>query len=115
MILLGAPLDAASAREVGLVNAVVAGAELRDHALRQAKELAAKPPNALQTSRRLLRGSPDEVLARIREEATEFQRCLASDEAREALTAFAERRPPRFTRRTEAAAASAEAAELRPE
>jgi enoyl-CoA hydratase/carnithine racemase len=88
MILLGSPLDAARARELGLVNAIVDGAELRGHALARAGELAKKPPNALRVSRALLRGNPKEILERIHEEAGLFVECLASDEARNAFMAF---------------------------
>lgn len=98
MILLGAPLDAERARELGLVNAIVPAAELRAHAIAKAKALAAMPPRALRLSRSLLRGSPDEALARIREEGAHFVQCLTSPEAREAFTAFVERRAPDFSK-----------------
>lgn len=69
MILLGTPIDAARAHELGLVNEIVPQADLRAHALGKAAELARQPPNALRLSRALLRGSLDEVNARIEEEA----------------------------------------------
>lgn len=96
MILLGTPLDAARAHELGLVNEIVPQADLRAHALGKAAELARQPPNALRLSRALLRGSLDEVNARIEEEAQHFMACLGGAEAREALTAFMERRAPDF-------------------
>lgn len=97
MILLGAPLDAARAREVGLVNAVLPAAELRAHALGKAQELARKPPAALRLSRALLRGDRADVEARLAEEGRHFMACLKSPEAREAFTAFVERRPADFS------------------
>lgn len=97
MILLGTPLEAARAREVGLVNAVVPAAGLRDHALARAIELARLPPKALRVSRALLRGDRGDVEARIAEEGRHFMECLVSPEAREAFTAFVQRRPADFS------------------
>jgi enoyl-CoA hydratase/carnithine racemase len=97
MILLGTPLDAARARDVGLVNAVVAAEELHAHALARATELAEKPPAALRLSRALLRGDRADVAARIAEEGRHFAACLAGGEAREAFTAFVQRRKPDFS------------------
>lgn len=96
MILLGTPIDALRARDLGLVNAVVPHGELRAHALGKAAELARLPPNALRISRALLRGSPDEVSARIEEEGRHFMAALGGAEAREAFMAFMERRPADF-------------------
>jgi enoyl-CoA hydratase/carnithine racemase len=97
MILLGAPLEPARARELGLVNAVLPSAELRDFALARAQDLARQPPQALRLSRALLRGDRADVEARIDEENRHFAACLVSPEAREAFTAFVQRRPPDFT------------------
>ncbi len=96
MILLGTAFDAVRARAVGLVNAVIPEGELRAHALGKAAELARQPPNALRAARALLRGSPDELRARIDEEGRLFMAALGGAEAREAFTAFLERRPPDF-------------------
>jgi len=92
LLLLGAPVAAERARELGLVNAIVSEPELRDHARAQARALASKPPNALRISRALLRGDNDAITRRIAEEADHFARCLGSDEARDAFTAFLARR-----------------------
>lgn len=97
MILLGKPLEATRAREVGLVNAVVPVEELRAHALARAVELAAQPPGALRLSRALLRGDRADVAARIAEEGRHFLACLSGGEAREAFTAFVQRRKPDFS------------------
>ena len=96
MILLGTPIDAGRARDLGLVNAVVPQGELRAHALGKAAELARLPPNALRVSRALLRGGAEEVTARIDEEARHFLAALGGAEAREAFIAFMERRPANF-------------------
>ena len=53
-----------------------------------AARLAKKPPDALLTAKRLMRGNVNAVVERTREEATEFARCLASPEARAAFENF---------------------------
>jgi enoyl-CoA hydratase/carnithine racemase len=98
MVLLGAPLPAARARDVGLVNAVVPQPELRAHALAVALELAKKPPQALRVSRALLRGDRADVEARIAEEGRHFAAALLGAEAREAFSAFVGRRPADFSK-----------------
>ena len=57
-----------------------------------AEEIAAKPPQALKIARDLMRGSRDDLVARIREEAVRFGERLRSDEARAAFTAFMNRK-----------------------
>jgi enoyl-CoA hydratase/carnithine racemase len=96
MLALGAPFAAERAREIGLVNQVVPADAVEKTALDAARTLAAKPPEALALARRLMRGDPAEVLARIDAEVAEFKRRLASPEAREAFQAFLEKRTPDF-------------------
>ena len=64
--------------------------------MKAAERLAMKPPGALAASRRLLRGDPAVVLAQIDKETEIFAERLASDEAREAFSAFLEKRKPDF-------------------
>src|SRR5262249_61744965 len=92
LLAMGGPLAAAGARAAGLVNSVVAPDEVEAEAMKAAREIAALPAQALAATRRLLRGSPDEVVARIDEEAAEFKRRLASPEARAAFEAFLARK-----------------------
>ena len=73
---------------MGLVNAVVAKENLYAHALERARTLASKPRNAVATIRKLIRGDPGELLARIDLEAQEFNKALHSSEAREVFMAF---------------------------
>ncbi len=98
MLLLGDPLDAEGADKAGLVSAVVPGDRLLDHARAKAAALAAKPPQALAYTRRLMKGDPTALEARIDEEARLFQETMQSAEAREAFTAFFEKRSPVFRR-----------------
>lgn len=98
LLALGETFSAERALAAGLVNAIVPAAELEQAALTAARRLAAKPPEALALCRKLLRGEPAAVVERIEEEAAIFARRLASAEAKEAFTAFLEKRAPRFRR-----------------
>ena len=98
MLLLGAPMSAARAKELGLVNAIVPAHELRSAALGQAAALAKQPPRALKLARALLRGDTAPTLARVDEEARLFAECLVGAEAREAFSAFLEKRTPDFSK-----------------
>ena len=87
LLLLGKPFDAATAHTLGLVNRVVEDAELLGTARALARSVAAQPPEALLAARRLLRGDPAQVLARIDEEAKVFGERLESEEFRAAARA----------------------------
>ena len=92
LLAMGRPLDAAGALAAGLVNTVVDAADVEPEAMKAAREIAALPAAALAATRRLLRGSPDETVARIDTEAELFKRHLASREARDAFAAFLEKK-----------------------
>lgn len=98
MLLLGEPMDAESADRAGFVTAIVPVDGLLDHARAKAAALMAKPPQALAATRRLMKGDPTLLNARIEEEARLFRETLASPEAQEAFAAFFEKRPPVFKR-----------------
>jgi enoyl-CoA hydratase/carnithine racemase len=98
LLALGEPFSAERAREAGLVNLIVPAEMLEATARRAAVQLAAKPPEALAATRRLMRGDPQVVLARIDEEVKVFAERLSSPEAREAFSAFLEKRPPDFAK-----------------
>jgi enoyl-CoA hydratase/carnithine racemase len=98
MLLLGEAMAAADAHQAGFLTAIVPGERLLDHALGKARELVAKPPQALLATRRLMKGDPRVLSAKIDEEARVFRDAMASPEAREAFSAFFEKRPPVFHR-----------------
>ncbi len=99
LLLLGEPFDATTAREAGIVNSVLpTPAEADAHALSRAEALAAKPPEALRTTRALLRRDTPAITEAMRQEGAEFARLLHSPEAREALAAATEKRPPDWSR-----------------
>lgn len=87
-IMLAESFDAVAAHDLGLANAVVEPGELYAHALAKAQALAAKPREALLATRRLLRGDPAILLARIEEEMRLFAEAVRSPQARAAFFAF---------------------------
>ncbi|GAC1459058.1 MAG: enoyl-CoA hydratase [Steroidobacteraceae bacterium] len=91
LLLLGTPFDAATAHSLGLVNRVVEDADLLGEARKLAGSVAAQPAEALLAARRLLRGDPAEVLARIDAEAAVFGERLQSGEFRAAVSAIVSR------------------------
>ena len=99
LLMLGEPFDAAAAHAAGIVNAVLPTPEEADAlALSRARALAAKPPDALRTTRALLRRDTAAVAEAMRLEGAEFARLLHGPEAREALAAAAEKRPADWSR-----------------
>ncbi|MDP2331607.1 MAG: enoyl-CoA hydratase [Reyranella sp.] len=96
MFALGEPLDAASALACGLANAVVPATELRGRARAAAEALTRRPPGALSHTKALMREF-EAIAARIDRESVIFAERLQTAEAREAFTAFAERRQPNFS------------------
>jgi enoyl-CoA hydratase/carnithine racemase len=99
LILLGLPYDARRALELGLVTQVVPDQDLLSLATATAQELAAKPAGALQASKRLMKRSfREQIKAAMETENEEFSEQVRSEDAKEALTAFLEKRKPDFTR-----------------
>lgn len=97
-LLLGEPFMAEAALEVGLVNRVVPPTECNGIAQQQARKLAAKPLSALVETKRLMKkGQTAVVLERMAEEGASFGRMLREPAAREAFTAFMEKRKPDFS------------------
>jgi enoyl-CoA hydratase/carnithine racemase len=100
MMLLGQKLTAEEARSVGIVGQVVAPAELDLAVGTLAAALTQKSPMTLGLGLRALADSEDLDLERalplLRERLGE---CLATDDAREGLTAFLEKRAPLWTGR----------------
>jgi enoyl-CoA hydratase/carnithine racemase len=98
LICLGEPFSAERALQAGLINAVVPAAELEATALKAAQRLIAKPRQALLISRRLMRRHQAQISSMIDWEAQCYVELMASPEAREAFTAFLEKRPPDFAK-----------------
>ena len=98
-LLLGEPFGAEEAREMGLVNKVLPAAETIGYALAQAAKLARLPAASLRVTKRLMKqGLGDAVAQQMRDEGAEFRAMLTAPAAREAFSAFLEKRKPDFTR-----------------
>jgi enoyl-CoA hydratase/carnithine racemase len=97
MFALGEPMDAASALASGLANAVVPQADLRKKAHDAAITLTKRPAGALKMTKKLMRDY-ERIATQMAEEGQLFKERLRTPEAREAFAAFAERRPPDFSK-----------------
>lgn len=98
-LLLGEPFLAEEAQEWGLVNRIVAPSEANALARAQALKLAAKPLSSLLETKRLLKSThAQQVTERIADEGAIFLRMLREPAAREAMSAFMEKRKPDFSK-----------------
>ncbi len=99
-VLTGDPVNAAEAQRIGLVNRVVpAGAHL-DEALRLARVIAERPPLAVRLGKEAVNHAMEVGLsAGLEFERKLFYLLFASDDKREGMRAFLEKRPGRFTGR----------------
>ncbi len=99
LLLLGEVFDAATALDVRLVNKVLPGAELLDYAQAKARQLAAQPAASVRLTKALMKKAG---AAQFQEfmayEGEQFIARVSSPEAREAFSAFMEKRAPDFSR-----------------
>ncbi len=96
-LLLGEPFMAEAALEMGLISRIVPPGEAAALAQRQAQKLAAKPIGSLIETKRLMKLEQADVVAqRMAEEGVSFARMLREPAAREAFSAFMEKRRPDF-------------------
>ena len=82
LLLLGERFDAEKAKELGIINAIIAEENYWEFSQQQAEKLAQKPVNAMRVTKRLMRANSDQVHAAIDREAKEFVKLRDSDEAR---------------------------------
>jgi enoyl-CoA hydratase/carnithine racemase len=100
LFLLGRNIEVRRALEWGLVNAVVIGSDLEEAALDWATELVANAPLSVQGNKRVIR----ELLRAERELDPDVERelielreaCFASEDMKEGIRAFGEKRPARW-------------------
>lgn len=98
LALTGEPIDAGTAREIGLVNHVFGEADtLRAEALARAERIAANPPLVVAGIRQVLDGRiAAAVKSANREAATLNGMLMQSEDFAEAMKAFMEKRAPEF-------------------
>ena len=98
-LLLGEPFMAEAALEAGLVNRVLPPTETNAYAQAQARKLAAKPLSSLMETKRLMKlANAARVTEQMATEGQSFGRMLRAPAAREAFSAFMEKRKPDFTK-----------------
>lgn len=100
MILFGDPLPADGALRYGIVNELVAAAEVLDTALAWAGRLAQLPPLALRAAKDLVRVAIDgDLRSGLRAEQQAVALLFATDDRREGMSAFLEKRTATFAGR----------------
>jgi enoyl-CoA hydratase/3-hydroxyacyl-CoA dehydrogenase len=94
MNLVGEPISAAEAYDLGLANEVVPDHELFDTALGWARKLAGQAPVAIEQIKTVSANS--DLDAGIEAEKVGFATAFSSEDAKEGITAFLQKRKPRF-------------------
>jgi len=99
LLLLGQPFSAEKAHAAGIVTEIVPEAELLERAMAGATAVAALPPASVRLTKQLMkRQLAAPIAAQMEEEGRVFSERLQSGEAKEAMTAFFEKRKPDFSR-----------------
>ena len=97
MIFTGDWVDAKRAQEMGLVNAIIPKEKLLDHCRSIGQKIAQKGPLAVARAKRLVeRGYDMPLRAANRQEAESFALLFDTEDRREGMRAFVEKRPARF-------------------
>jgi enoyl-CoA hydratase len=100
MVLTGRRLDAREAERAGLVSRVVPVERLLDEALEVAARIAAGPPLAVRAAKRAIRAAQEVPLAEgLAAERRAFFSLFATQDQVEGMTAFIEKRSPRWAGR----------------
>src|ERR1700687_94221 len=100
MIFTGDMIEARRAQEIGLVNAVVPRDQLMPRCREIAAKIATRGPLAVARAKRLVeRGYDMPLRAANRQEAESFALLFDTEDRREGMRAFIEKRPPKFTGR----------------
>jgi len=88
LLVMGKSLNGEDAKACGLVNQVATADQVEAEAMKAAQQIAALPPEGVAISRRLMKGTPDEIVKRIDDEAEQFKLRLKSPEAKKAFETF---------------------------
>lgn len=99
LFFLGEPFSGAEAADLGLVTKAIAKGELNNYANAKIQRLAMQPPAAVRRSKALLRAATQPAVeVSLQAEYAGFAEGLASEECKESVTAFFEKRAPDFSR-----------------
>src|SRR5215213_2059183 len=97
LIFTGRRISASEAREMGLVNRVVAQGEALNAAMDLAAEISANGPLAVRHAKSAANRSLDvDLVSGLEYEADQFALLFATEDAREGMNAFSEKRKPEF-------------------
>ena len=97
-LLLGETISADEALDLGFVTQLIPAGDVLAHATRKAEKFGQLPPDAVRSTKKLMRAATHANMpAIIAAEAQEFGRLLRSEEAKEAMTAFFQKRKPDFS------------------
>jgi len=97
LIFTGDRITASEAERIGMVNRVVPPAKLQETALELAKKLTSKSSIMLRLAKQAInRGLEMDLKSGLAEEVKAFRVCFTTQDFREGLTAFLEKRQPKF-------------------
>lgn len=100
MILTGEPISALDAQAAGLVNRVVPDVRVLEEAMQLAKLIAERPPVAVRLARKAVRyGMERTLLEGLEIEARNYRLLYDTQDQKEGMNAFLEKRPPKFSGR----------------
>lgn len=98
MMFTGRPISAQRAMEIGLVNEVIAAADLIPEAIKMATRIASKPRLALKMIKNAVQTGIDiDLKSGLKYEGHCFELLFSTHDQKEGVTAFVEKRRPKFT------------------
>ena len=95
--LLGDRFSAQTAKDIGMINFIVPNDELESETQKLANRLAAGPMSLEAARSACLRSLESEFESQLQAEAEYFSDCASTRDFKEGVTAFIEKRAPRFT------------------
>lgn len=99
LFLLGEPFSGVEAAALGLATKALPSTELADYARTKINRLAHQPPAAVRRTKKLLRAATETAIQQsLQAEYAGFAEGLGSEECKESITAFFEKRAPDFSR-----------------
>jgi enoyl-CoA hydratase/carnithine racemase len=97
-LMLGEAFSAQEAYDMGLISKLLPADQVLAHAQAQAAKLVALPAESIRQTKRLMKSGREALKAHIDVESAQFGAMLTGAEAKEAFTAFFEKRKPDFTK-----------------